>query len=267
MVKHIIYILVFSSFSFLKAQVGIGTITPSSAAMLEISSSQDNISYFGFMPPRVASNLERDLINTSINDIGMLVFVTATGTLSIWNGISWEGLYTLSTNVTILVQQDFDSALSWNYTNSPSFYAVGNDIFDITNMLGSGDTSAIDNVIGNFVGYRDLNNTNGGGNFDHNIVFQNVDVSSLANPRISFDWDAFEFDNGDDLSYQVFFDDVGQGLVSLFSGMSTGSGVTGQGTEVITVPGSVTMVRITVSVNQNGDGDFAAVDNFVVYSN
>lgn len=257
--------LLWNTLSF--SQVGIGTINPSDAAMLEVSSSSDNMNFFGFLPPRVAANTERDLINTTIDDVGMLVYVYDTGSLCIWNGTAWEVLHTLSTFPTILVQQDFDLALSWTYTSSPAFYAVGNDIFDVTTDLGTGDTSAIDNVRDNFVAYRDLDNTNGGGNFDHQLIFDNVNVSSLPNPRIAFDWDVFEFDNGDDLTYEVFHDDISQGVVTLFSGTSTGSGISGQGTEVISIPLSVTLVRITVSVNQNGNADFAAVDNFVIYSN
>lgn len=267
MFTRILLLGIFAISSSFYAQVGVGTINPSNAAMLEISSTTNNLDFYGFMPPRVATNAERDLINTTINDLGMLVFVNSTATLSIWNGTGWESIYSLSTTPTILVQQDFDSALSWNYTNSPSFYAVGNDIFDRTTDLGSGDTSGINNVNDNFIAYRDLDNPNGGGNFDHELQFANVDVSSLSNPRISFDWDVFEFDNGDDLSYEVFFDDVGQGVVPLFSGASTGSGISGQGTEIVIIPPSVTLARITVLVNQNGDADFAAVDNFVIYSN
>ena len=258
--------LLLISFS-LYAQVGIGTTRPSEAAMLEVSSTTNHIDFFGFIPPRVASNAERDLINPTLTDVGLIVFVETTGSLQVWNGTGWESIHTLSSFPTILAMQDFDTALSWTYTNNPAFYAVGNDIFDVTNDLGSGDTSAIDNVRDNFVAFRDLDNSNGGGNFDHQIIFDNVNVSSLTNPRLAFDWDVFEFDNGDDLSYEVFFDDVGQGIVSLFSGLSTGSGISGQGTEIIPIPLSTTLVRITVWINQNGDGDFAGLDNFVIYSN
>jgi hypothetical protein len=82
---------------------------------------------------------------------------------------------------------------------------------------------------------------------------------------MAFKWDVFEFDGGDDLTYQVFYDDVGQGIVNLFNGSNIATGTSGQGTETIVIPASVTNVRITVSVNQNGNDDFAAIDNFVIY--
>lgn len=252
----------FFCYVYLHAQVGIGTSDPSSASMLDISSTTDNIRYGGFLMPRLPTQAERDLINCTIEDIGMLVFVYSTGTYEIWNGINWETIYTLSTNPTILIQQDFDTNISWNFTNNPAFYALGNDIFNVTNSLGTGDTSAIDLVRNNFLGYRDLNNTNGGGNFNHDIIFNNVDISSLTNPRLSFDYDVFEFDNGDDLTYQVYFDDIGQGVITLVNGSGD---LSSQGTEIIAIPPSVVLVRITVSVIQNGNDDFAAVDNFVIY--
>ncbi len=260
---RIIYItLLFFSYNTLNAQVGIGTTNPSDAAMLEISSSSDNVNFRGFLLPRVPSQTERNLINSSIDDIGMLVFVASTGTFEAWNGINWETIYTFSTFPTVLVQQDFDTNTSWGYTNSPAFYAVGNDIYNVTSSLGTGDTSAIDLVRDNFLGCRDLNNTNGGGNFNHDIIFNNVDVSVLTNPRIAFDYDVFEFDNGDDLSYQIYHDDIGQGSVLLVEGSGD---LSAQGTEIISIPPGVTLVRITVSVIQNGNDDFAGIDNFVIY--
>tara|TARA_R100001369_G_scaffold90366_1_gene129269 strand:+ start:6319 stop:7116 length:798 start_codon:yes stop_codon:yes gene_type:complete len=254
-------------FSFLScfafAQVGIGTINPSPAAMLEVSGTSDGgATYKGFMPARVDTQSNKNAINATSSDVGLLIFVIETGTLEIWNGISWETIYTLTTNTTTLAAQDFDGNLSWNYSINPIAYENGNDIWDIVNSLGTGNTSAIDLVSGNFLGCRDLDNPNGGGDFSHEIVFENVDVSSLTNPRIAFDYDIFEFDNGDDVNYEVFYDDVGQGTVNLINGSGN---LTVQGTETITISPSATNVRITVSIVQDGDGDFAGFDNFRLY--
>lgn len=76
------------------SQVGIGTVTPSDKAMLEISSTSDNgATYQGFLPPRVPSNVQRDLINPSTTDIGMTVFVMSSQCLQIWNGTTWESIH------------------------------------------------------------------------------------------------------------------------------------------------------------------------------
>jgi|TARA_R100000479_G_scaffold33554_2_gene13826 hypothetical protein len=246
------------------AQVGIGTVNPSPASMLEVSGKTNGgAPYRGFMPARVDTQPDKNQINATSTDVGLLIFVTGTGTLEIWNGISWENIYTLNTNITTLAAQDFDGNLSWNYTLNPVAYNSGDDIWDVVNSLGSG-TSAIDLVSGNFLGCRDLDNPNGGGNFFHEIIFENVDVSSLTNPRIAFDYDVYQFDSTDDVTYEVFYDDIPQGVVDLVIG-TNGGGTTLQGTEIINIPPSATNVRITVSITQNGDDDFAGFDNFRVY--
>ncbi|AFL82181.1 hypothetical protein Aeqsu_2730 [Aequorivita sublithincola DSM 14238] len=79
-------------------QVGIGTTTPSSVAMLEVSS-QTNATgaYRGFMPPRVPNFAARQSINATSIDVGLLVFVESLGCLQIWNGSAWESIYCLNT--------------------------------------------------------------------------------------------------------------------------------------------------------------------------
>jgi len=259
----IFYLLFLSVFCFnVSAQVGIGTTNPSQASMLEVSSSVNNGSRFGgLMPPRVTSQIERDLISTTSTDIGLLVYVQSTGTFEIWNGIFWETIYTLSTQVTILAEQDFDTNINWNYSLTPINYNITNDIWDITTTLGGG-TSAIDNVFGFFLGCRDLNNPNGGGNFFHEIAFENVDITNVVNARIAFDYDIFEFDANDDVQYEVFYDDISQGIITFVNGVGD---LTLEGTEIIPIPNSVSNVRITLGIIQNGDGDFAGFDNFKVY--
>lgn len=79
-------------------QVGIGTVNPTESSMLEVSSTSDGgLTYKGFMPPRVEVVTQRDLINPSVNDAGLLIFVESIGCLQIWNGTSWENIYCLDT--------------------------------------------------------------------------------------------------------------------------------------------------------------------------
>jgi len=80
---------------FMQAQVGIGTTTPSDAAMLEISGGDASAGFKGLMPPRVPTNGERDAIAPTATDTGLLVFVESTGCLNIWNGTTWEDVYCL----------------------------------------------------------------------------------------------------------------------------------------------------------------------------
>ncbi|MGY8887087.1 MAG: hypothetical protein ACKVGT_09730, partial [Flavobacteriales bacterium] len=131
----------------------------------------------------------------------------------------------------------------------------------VVTTLGS-NTAAIDNVSGYFLGCRDLENTLTGSNFVHQISFINVDVSSVVNARLAFDYDVFEFDNGDDVHYELFFDDVSQGVVTIVNGSGD---LSLEGTITATIPNSVTYVRLTLGISQNGDTDFAGFDNFRVY--
>ncbi|GER59343.1 hypothetical protein ULMA_14510 [Patiriisocius marinus] len=72
------------------SQVGIGTTSPSDAAMLEVNSSTDGgITYQGFMPPRIPTTLDLNNMSPDINDAGLQVFVLETGCLNIWNGVAW----------------------------------------------------------------------------------------------------------------------------------------------------------------------------------
>lgn len=80
-------------YSFVSAQVGIGTTNPSAASNLEVSGSTNGVApYRGFMPPRVDTPAERDLIATTSTDAGLMIFVRSTGCLQLWDGDSWEDL-------------------------------------------------------------------------------------------------------------------------------------------------------------------------------
>jgi hypothetical protein len=84
------------SFSFLKAQTGIGTTTPNASAKLDISATDR-----GFLPPRVAltaTNAFSPITGTSSAAAGLLIYNTATaGTAPTnvvpgyyyWNGTAW----------------------------------------------------------------------------------------------------------------------------------------------------------------------------------
>lgn len=95
------------------SQVGIGTTTPSAAAMLEVSSTSDaGTTYKGFMPPRVPNNAALLSINPSVDDIGLLVFVETTKCLKIWSGTDWQIVKCISPvippNWALLAIQDFE---------------------------------------------------------------------------------------------------------------------------------------------------------------
>jgi hypothetical protein len=254
------FLFLFSFFMF--SQVGIGTTNPSAAAVLDISGTSSNGTRFGgLMPPRVPSQIQRDAIPVNSADIGLLVFVQDSATFQMWNGIHWETIYTLSTQAITLAVQDLDTNINWNYSLNPAVYNTNNDIWDIVTTLGS-NTSEIDIVSGYFLGCRDLDNPITGSNFIHEIAFVNVNLSGIVNARLAFDFDVFEFDNGDDVQYEVFHDDVSQGIITFVNGSGD---LTLEGTITINIPNSVTNIRITLGISQNGDADYAGFDNFRIY--
>jgi len=78
-----------SLFSY--SQVGIGTTTPSDAAMLDINSGTTG-NYRGLMPPRVPDTAAQISINPTAADAGLMVFVESTGCLDLWNGVTWDSI-------------------------------------------------------------------------------------------------------------------------------------------------------------------------------
>lgn len=86
------------------SQVGIGTTTPSPASMLEISGGSLG-NYRGFMPPRVPDTAAQLDINPDLEEAGLLVFVSSTGCLTIWNGTSWENLSCAGENANVWINE------------------------------------------------------------------------------------------------------------------------------------------------------------------
>jgi len=113
-----------------------------------------------------------------------------------------------------------------------------------------------------FWGIRDLNGNCGGAGFE-SITLPNVNVSTYTSVQFSFEYYVIGFDNGDDIKYEVFHDNVGQGEVLLVDGTSNYS-TGGWLTETVSIPGSVTNVSVVLYVKQNGGGDYCGLDNVLL---
>lgn len=88
-VKYTFFIFLLFNFKTF-SQVGIGTEEPSEKARLEIQGwNEDEGVYRGFLPPRVPSNTERDLIDPDASDNGLMVYVNDSKCIEIWDGSSW----------------------------------------------------------------------------------------------------------------------------------------------------------------------------------
>lgn len=90
--KIILFALYLLATPTLISQVGIGTTTPSNAAILDINAGSNGV-YRGLLPPRVTTTGNQLSIAPTPNDVGLIVFVEDTGCLDFWNGTAWESIY------------------------------------------------------------------------------------------------------------------------------------------------------------------------------
>jgi hypothetical protein len=84
-----------------QAQVGINTTSPSPASVLDVSSTNDNLNYGGFIPPRV-NLIQRSLIPVTSNDDGMVIYLID-GTnrcIQLYDGVEaqWKNMYCMPIN-------------------------------------------------------------------------------------------------------------------------------------------------------------------------
>lgn len=170
-------------------------------------------------------------------------------------------LFSLSINYaqTTIAKQSFEQNASdtWSMILSTPACTSGADSWDYRTSL----STITPNDGSQFWGITDLNGSCGGSNFE-TISLPNVDVSSFTGVDFSFDYNVKGFDPGDDMKYELFYDNVSQGEVIFVNGSSnftTPSWVT----ETVTIPGSVTNVSVILYVKQNG-GDYGGLDNIVL---
>lgn len=157
-----------------------------------------------------------------------------------------------------IATQDYDAGTpNWSYTNSPANYSISSDYWDV--MSANNDPAG---TSGDFWAIRDLNNTNGGGNFEHSITYSAVDISNYTNVNVSFDYYTIGFDGADYLRYEIYKgtsgSEVGQGYVALSKTASSWTNVS------IAIPDTDESVYIKITIKQDGGSDYAGLDNFEV---
>ncbi len=85
----------------LASQVGINTITPSPASVLEIASSSDGTHFGGWMAPKVSTTQRNSIPVTALDD-GLMIFLSEGNIrcIQIWDGINlqWENVYCIPVN-------------------------------------------------------------------------------------------------------------------------------------------------------------------------
>ncbi|MCF6224440.1 MAG: lamin tail domain-containing protein [Flavobacteriaceae bacterium] len=108
-----------------------------------------------------------------------------------------------------------------------------------------------------FWGIQDLNGSCGSTEFEF-LSLPNIDISNFRNVIFSFDYNVFEFDGGDKIKYELFFDDQSQGEITIVDGTFNSNGWL---SENVSIPNSISKIKIIISVKQNGQADYAGIDN------
>jgi hypothetical protein len=129
----------------------------------------------------------------------------------------------------------------------------------------SGDTWSLPGISPNdgnqFWGIRDLDGSCGGNGFE-TIIFPDVDISSFTDVTFSFDYNAINFDNDEDLKYELFFNGASQGEVIVVNGVGGNSDNTnGWLTETMSIPNGINSVSVVLSARCNAGNERAGFDN------
>lgn len=182
--KKITLVLLLLS-SFLSAQVGINTTSPSGASVLHLNSKNSSGTYGGFMPP-VVTLTERSMIPVTNSDEGMMVFLSegTTRCLQVYNASSstWVDMYCMPViSASITYYQDFEvvpSAPELPFSGGSGSVSTGSGSYPSSPMFSEG-------VQG--YGVNDSNSS---------IYFNSVDSSGHSAISLSFDLASFSGSSG-----------------------------------------------------------------------
>ncbi|WP_452230386.1 choice-of-anchor D domain-containing protein [Lacinutrix sp. MEBiC02404] len=154
---------------------------------------------------------------------------------------------------TTIAIQDFDSSTpTWSYNISPASYNISSDYWAI--RADNSDPAGTD---GDFWAIRDLDNGNGGGNFDHTLTLADTDISAYTNVSIKFRYYTKAFDGADYLRYQIAYDGGTFGtVVNLTKNTQTWTDVS------INIPNGTSSVALRMIARQDGGSDYAGWDDF-----
>jgi len=161
---------------------------------------------------------------------------------------------------TVIYFQGFEGTGNdtWSYGVTPiSCNDSGNDVWDVVSSVGSISTA---NTGTNFFGVKDLEG-NCGTSVGGTISFGDVDLSAHSDVTLSFAINVVGFDvsNGDIITYEIFHDNVSQGVVTITIGSPYST--TNWENISIDVPNSVTSVKMDIYVKQDGGSDYAGIDD------
>ncbi len=151
---------------------------------------------------------------------------------------------------------------NWNYTTDPATFNVSGDVWDVVdNTFFPFSTIPSDGSF--FFGVQDLESPSGTNSGEYgSLTFDTVSVAGYENVVVSFDYEVFEFDGGDDIDYEYYENGILKGTRTTI--VSGNSNFSTNGTISISATPGVDNVGLIIYVKQNGAGDYAALDNFNV---
>lgn len=167
-------------------------------------------------------------------------------------------VFNLNSQSIIAIQSFENSGDTWMpLTFSTPPCSNNNDIWNYSTNL-PGITASHGN---HFWGIRDLDGNCGGSEFE-TITLPAVDISSVSNVIFSFDYNARNFNNNDDLKYELFYNGISQGEIIVVNGVIGNSDNTnGWKTETVSIPENVSSVSLKLSAKCNRNNEIAGFDN------
>ena len=162
---------------------------------------------------------------------------------------------TFHAQITIAHQSFEANGDTWDFTLSTPPCSSNGDTWNYHESLENINSSNG----AQFWGVRDLNSTCGSSGFE-SITFSNMDISEFRDVTLSFDYNAFELDNGDDIKFEIILDEVSQGEVLLFEGNNNLSS-NGWETATIHIPNTASQIKLIISIKQNGQDDYLGIDH------
>ncbi len=165
-----------------------------------------------------------------------------------------------------IVSQDFEGKGNWSYqTNPATCNSSSNGYWEVKRQADS-----IDPISGSkLFGFKDLDaGTCGNSGLNNTITFKTIGYNQLRhykNINLAFQYRVFEFDNNDQIQYELIYNGFSAGKQVLFDGSSDSSTKSCKSdwvNKTLSIPDTVNQLQFRLYAQQQGSGDYAAIDNF-----
>jgi len=167
--------------------------------------------------------------------------------------------------------QGFEGSGSWGYSVSgntmslPCITGGGDDVVGEVSSVGTGGNTISPNGGSQFFGGRDIDgDCAGSGGVTLNFSTFTASALTAGSYTLNFDYNAFEWDGGDDISYDLLINSssVASGIVVDGSGNLSTSGWETESINFNLASGE--NLDFSITLDQNGDGDWGGLDNIVL---